>query len=393
MAIVPIRPITTPADESAVPAVQATGEAIRPDLRNVVAAEFTALVSRETNRLNNEWRTTMEGVRGALTALERAVGQAGGKLESPIPASAVSDLVEVIVAATRRDTDAAIRQVRADADLQAARFVDLVGRLKGELQAERDQLKATREAISKERALRALAETACREAEKERAKMGAQLTADSEAAQAELEAWRVLVGQLRRQIEMEKSERERLLAVLKTVQRALSSTEAIDSAKTSATGSLVSALELDSRESSGHPDRVTMPVTPAPAKIQAVPNAVANETRATGPANVQPPPETFWNPTLVAATERLFDEIERKYQRDVQANLNPADLLDRLLINLQIGHAELRRSCGADGEANGLFERHMTMLLDSKAATSFGRHLSIAACHWGTPDDRKTMNG
>src|SRR5262245_5237483 len=169
MAIVPIRPITPPAGEAAVPAAQTTGEAIRPDLRNVVAAEFTAFLSRETNRLQTEWRTTLDAVRGALVALERKVGSAGSRLESPMPASGISDLVEVIVTATRRDTDAAVRQARAEAAIEAARFIDLVGRLKGELQAERDQLKATREAFSKERALRVLAETACREAEKDKA--------------------------------------------------------------------------------------------------------------------------------------------------------------------------------------------------------------------------------
>jgi len=391
MAIVPIRPITPPAEGAAVPGAQATGEAIRPDLRNVVAAEFTTFLSRETSRLQNEWRTTLGAVRGALVALERKVGSAGGRLESPMPASAISDLVEVIVTATRRDTDAAVRQARADAAIEAARFIDLVGRLKGELQAERDELKAAREAISTERALRALAETACREAEKDKANIVAQLTAQSEAAQGELEAGRALVDQLRRQIDAEKSERERLLGVLQTVQRALASTETIGSAEANATGSLVSAL--DYRESSGHTDRVTMPATTALEKIQAVPNAVEKEAHATGPGNTQPAPEQFWDPTLVAVTERLFDEIERKYQRDVQANLNPVDVLDRLVINLQIGHADLRRSCSSDGEANRLFERHMTVLLDSKAATSFGRHLSIAACHWAAPDDRKTMNG
>lgn len=341
-----------PGEEPETPMVPSVGD--RPNLRNVVTAEFTTLLSRESNRRNNEWRATLELVRGALVALDRSWGAAGGKFESPVSASAISDLVDVIVTAARRDTDAAVTQARFEAERETARVVDHVGRLKAELQAERDQSKATREA-----------------------------------AQAELEAGRALVSQLRRQIETEKSERSKLFAVLQTVQRAVSSAETVDSAETNVSGSLASTV--DDRGSIPQAERARVPTSADPPKIEAEPNAIAKEARPTAEANVPRAPEKLWNPTLVAVTERLFDEIERKYQRDVQENLSPTDVVDRLLANLQAGHADLRRSCSSDVEAGGLFERHMMMLLDSKAATSFGRHLSIAACHWAVPDDRKSV--
>src|SRR5262249_34426866 len=118
----------------------------------------------------------------------------------------------------------------------------------------------------------------------------------------------------------------------------------------------------------------------------------AKEARVIESADQTPAPEKLWNPTLVAITERLFEEIERKYQLEAQPNVSPA-VVDRLLASLRIGHAELRRSCSSDAEANGLFERQIMILLDSKAATTFGRHLSIAAYEWVVPDDRKTVNG
>lgn len=386
MNIAPSRPITSSAEELAAPVTRTTGETIRPDLRNVVAAELSALLHKEANRRNNEWRASLELVRGALLALDRAWGAGDGKLESPAAASAVSDLVDVIVAAAHRDTDAAVRQARVEAQVEIGRLVDLTGRLTAELQAERDQLKMAGEAINAERGLRARAEAACREAERDRANLSAQLAAHSEAAQAELETGRALVAELRRQIEAEKVERAKLFAVVQTVQRAVSPAE------TTATGSLASAV--NPHELLLHTDRAPVPMSlTGPAQILAQPQVIVKEARATEPANRQTAPEKLWNPALVALTERLFEEIERAYTLDVQANLTPADVVDRLLANLRIGHADLRRSCSSDAEASGLFERQMMMLLDSKAATTFGRHLSIAACQWVVPDDGQPMNG
>jgi len=249
-------------------------------------------------------------------------------------------------------------------------------------------LKATREAINTERELRARAERACREAQRDKADVAAQLAARSEAVQAERETGRALAAQLRQQIEAEKSERAKLFAVVQTIQRALSSTKAFDSAETVVTESLASPL--DDRESIGLADRAQVPATTGPAKILAEPDGIAKEARAIESA---PAPEKLWNPTLVAMTERLFEQIERKYQLEAQPNVSPADVVDKLLVNLRIGHADLRRSCSSDAEANGLFERQIMMLVDSKAATTFGRHLSIAAYQWVVPDDRKTVNG
>src|SRR5262245_58645187 len=319
MSITPIRPITPLADEPATPNAQTSGGANRPDLRDLVEAEFRALMNREADRRNNEWRGTLELVRGALSALERTWSATGGKLDSPTPASAVSDLVEVIVAAARRDGDTAVRQARAEAQIETGRFADQVARLNYELQAERGPLKAIREAISTERDLRARAEKACRDAERDKANSAAQLAAQSEVAQAELETGRALVAQLRQQIEAEKNERAKLFEVVQTVQRALSSTDKAGSSETVPAGS--PPAPSDDMESISLAARAPVPATPAPAKILRDPHTTAKEARATVPDNGQPASEKLFNPALIAMTERLFEEIERKYYLNVQPNL------------------------------------------------------------------------
>src|SRR5262249_32290241 len=160
-----------------------------------------------------------------------------------------------------------------------------------------------------------------------------QLAAQSEVVRAELETGRALVAQLRQQIEAEKSERAKLFAIVQTVQRALSSAKTFDSAETVGTGSLASTL--DDRESIGLADRALVRATPETAKILAGPDAIAKEARVIESADQTPAPEKLWNPTLVAITERLFEEIERKYQLEAQPNVSPA-VVDRLLASLRI---------------------------------------------------------
>ena len=167
------------------------------------------MLTDETTRRDDEWRRTLDSFKTTLVELEHACETASSRLteNQPLPAAAVSDLVERCVAGAAAERDAAVQRTRIEADAEIRRLQDLVdrsqdlvGRLQVEFQTERDKLKTALEAIDKEQAARTHAEAALQEAQATSKQVAATLNAQLHAARVELEAERTQSVQLKRQV-------------------------------------------------------------------------------------------------------------------------------------------------------------------------------------------------
>jgi hypothetical protein len=382
-------PSLTP-EEWTTPAKPTTNEPEQRDLRQLVATELSALFAREATRRNSEWCGALESIKATLVSLERTCGTASVKLtENPAAsATAITELVETIVATAARDKTAAVERIRSEAQVEIARLEGLVGRLRAEALAEREQVKAARGEVETHRTERARAEAACQEAKSETARTATQLGARLQEAQVELQTERALVSQLRRQIDAGSVEHARLKAAVQAVQRAVLFDDAVNATQ-GLPAELPTVSPVQARVSTDRPgDQPKPSVTPnggQPTRTKPITTAeVQADPPDTGHSSEAPA-----DPAVIGLINRQFAEIERMYYADVEAKRNPMNVVDRLIANLRCGYSALCQSCSSDAQASLLFERHMMSLVDSKAETSFARHLSIAAYQWALPDNRE----
>ena len=72
------------------------------------------------------------------------------------------------------------------------------------------------------------------------------------------------------------------------------------------------------------------------------------------------------------------------YGADLDSALSPVDVAKGLAANLGYAREVFKRRLGSAGvEDTMLFERQLTIWLDTKSATSFGHQLAIAASESG----------
>ncbi|MCA1558871.1 MAG: hypothetical protein LC753_01110 [Acidobacteria bacterium] len=187
-----------------------------------------------------------------------------------------------------------------------------------------------------------------------------------QALRAESDAQKAELSLVRQQLETEKAGRSRLMATFQSVQRALSFAQSGDVA-------LEPVTPAESRPQDKPADQRS-DAAPARADLQSSPVADAQVLV------VEPHPEA------VEYVKRLLDEAEAMYLADLKSGRSPVEVVDRLTGILRYAR-DLVVRCSGFGEcdAGRLFEQQITMLLDSKAETSFGRHLSISAYALSSP--------
>ena len=338
------------------------------DLRQLVETELTALMNDETSRRDDQWRRTLDSFKTTLVELEQTCEAASSRLtDQPLPAAAISDLVERCVAAAVAEREAAVQRTRIEADAEIRRLQDLldrsqelVGRLEVESQTERDKLNTALEAIDKEHAVRTRVEAALQEALATSKQVAATLNAQLHTARVELEAERTQSVQLKRQVEAVTSERAKLVDALRTVRLAVTFEE--------------------TPQPTTDPDAVGHEVNQTPAALS--PAARAPKAAETPPSDAQAQTD------CVAYIDKLFGDIEAIYWRDLGSHQNPSDVVARLTANLRYALAAVVQYCGSSMTgASALFERQLMTLMDAKADTSFARHLGIAAYEYAIPPD------
>jgi hypothetical protein len=131
---------------------------------------------------------------------------------------------------------------------------------------------------------------------------------------------------------------------------------------------------------------------PVPAECSETP--AVEESLATEP---EPTPITATRTLKLVATDspdaswaqHLLEDIEVSYLEDVDHMQRPADVVDHLVSQLKNARELFLTRCSAnEAEANDAFDRQISMLLDLKSTSAFGRHLGIAWYEISHPAER-----
>ena len=346
------------------------------DLQNLAPPAASAVINDEVYRSHGQWRVTLDAVKATLAGLERTC-------ESAIEAqeAGVTGLIETLVASATADAEAAAQQARAQTLIEMAErqaeIADLqsgVDDLKIELQVERDRLKGTSERLDIELSARVRAESERDEARRERQQAVSAAESQVEGLRAECEARKTELSLARQQLDAVRAERSKLMATFQSVQRALSLGQSGD-------------IFFETEETGG--DRVRPAASclePAASCLENVRAEKRPDTALglTGPAS-SPVDEALAalidaHPEAVADVKQVLEQVEAMYCADLTAGRSPMQVVDSLTGSLRYAREVIVARSGLDEcDAKMLFEQQIAVLLDLKAGTSFGRHLSISA--------------
>ena len=316
----------------------------KEDVRDLAHTATSAVVTDEVRRSHSEWCRTLEAVKETLANLERTC-------EAAIEAheTGVDGLIETLVGAADAEAVAAAQQTRAQAEIEIVDLQEALDRQRVDLQVERDMVKDANEQLDEERAARVRAESERDEAQRMSQQIASATESQMQALRAESDAQKSELALLRQQLETEKAERSRLTATFQSVQRALSSAQSGE-------------MALD-------------PVAPAPSRLQDKPADLQSNAVAEAQAPVVEP-----HPEAVEHIQRLLEEAEAMYWTDINSGRAPSEVVDRLTGILRYARDLVVGRWGSDDcDAAAVFEQQIAVLLDAKAETSFGRHLSISA--------------
>jgi hypothetical protein len=207
------------------------------------------------------------------------------------------------------------------------------------------------------------------------------------ALQMELDAMRHEVIRVKRQLDVEISERARLIQALKTVQQACAvvgpQVDAVgEQNQYEGTPDISDGGSTTADDDSAPDNHVSnVPVwirggQPTPTMLAAVRSlklVAASEAAAT-------------SPELVASLNQLFEQIKAMYWQDLAAH-ESTEILARLSANLRYARNSFVHQASSEG-VNGskLFEQELSAKLEEFGATSLGRHLAIAAYELTQPE-------
>jgi hypothetical protein len=233
------------------------------------------------------------------------------------PTVIVAEVGRLVQALSDRN-DSLVEQVRADAARELGELQAVVERHEADLRLARASLASATEQAATERSSR-------RRAEQER-----------DAARAEL-------ADLTRELESVRADRGRLADALATIRQAV-----------------LHASPEDDRNHSG---------------------VAAPEVAVFEPLAVQDAiPVSSVDPELADHVKRLLEQAKEMYLADMKSGTTPADVVDRLTSILRYSRdLVLHRTGGNATSAAEAFNEEVNRLLDAEGASSFGRHLSIAA--------------
>jgi len=325
----------------------------KEDVRDLAHTATSAVVNDEIRRSHGEWCRTLDAVKETLATLERTC-------ESAIEAqeAGVADLIETLVGSATIEAVAAAQQTRAQAEIEIVELQAVLDRQQDDLQVERDMVKSAYEQLDMERGARAQAESERDEAQRVSQEILSTTESKAQAIRAECDAQKAELSLVRQQLEAERAERSKLMATFQAVQHALSFGQSGDV-----------AFE---------------PVTPVETRRQEKPADLQSDAARTdlqsSPVADEQIPVVEPYPEAVEHVKRLLEEAEAMYWTDLNSGRPPVEVVDRLTGILRYARDLVVGRWGSDEcDAAGLFEQQVTVLLDSKAETSFGRHLSISA--------------
>jgi hypothetical protein len=295
------------------------------------------------------------------------------------PSGAVAPLVDRIVKTATDEAERAAERVRSEIGLQLASAQALADRLEGELNGARGELVTTRERFDAEHVARTRAEAERQDAQTLYEQMAVERESELQRQRTDLETRRRELESLSQQLESARAERDTLTVVLQTVQTTIQ--EAIVTAVVPASSAPAQWATSECRANMApHPAGVAPERTLVTAIPHAAPLATPNDATA---VQIQPrasEPASESDSTLAPYVESLLNTAERKHHEDLESGLLPFEAADRLTSNLRDARDQVVQNMGAlYTEAASVFETHLMRLIDTQGATTFGRHLGIAA--------------
>jgi hypothetical protein len=291
------------------------------------------------------------------------------------PNGASAESIEALLPALRQklldSITAALSTALADAATRARQMVQTERRtLEGERQALHQQIADGQNHLEKERETsRTLAaqlalvraakesdEASHVEAQNKLEQMSAALADRVHALEGELEEGRAQAVRLANDVELERVERRRALAVLDSIR----STIGVGFARP--------------RQGSAAPADVR-PEAPdlMPPRVERA--AASESARPLKLVTADPTPN---NASWSEYATQLLEQIEASHQYDVESLEHASDVVDRLTEYLRMARELFLTRFKEEPAAAEEFDRQMGRLLDTKGATTFARHLGIA---------------
>jgi chaperonin cofactor prefoldin len=352
----------------------------RPSLR--IAARSTpdpheaepaaaVLIPHEVAQWQAQWRRTLDTVKATLAGLEQACESAIDARETE-----VTGLIDTLVQAAAADATTAVEQTREQAEIEIRELQQIsvtlqtrVDTLQVATDAERENVKRLAAQLDNEAAARVRAETERGDLQRLYEGCVAAAELQAEALRLEIQAGNAELARARQQLEAAAAERSKLTTTFRLVQRALALSTPEDlPVPAQAEGDAFIRPEAGAHQRPA--ERSVVPETPAEA-----PNAGAEAQRAFIDAH----------PEAAADITRVLEQVGNMYQQDVVSGCSGIESVDRLTAMLRHAGSLIETRWTDDFDARALFRYQVDLLLEREAATSFGRHLSIAVYASRTP--------
>jgi len=266
------------------------------------------------------------------------------------------DHVFADVAAFARDRIDAVRQQFETEEIalrrQLAEALD-------KLEQHQEQTRSVLSQLEKERAAKDSAEIACAAAETAYQQSVAGYADRIRGLELELEASRTAAGSLARDLSSQRAEHSRVLEILHSVRSVLGGGTPSTATNPSGPG-------------------LVMPAEP-PAETRQQPQETAAATRTESPRPA-PAPDSAPSTNVLWSeyASQLLDQIESSYHYDAESSERSSEIVDHLIEYLRIGRELFLARFKDEGIAMEEFDRQLSIALNTKGATAFGRHLAIA---------------
>jgi hypothetical protein len=225
------------------------------------------------------------------------------------------------------------------------------------LESERDMTRTVAAQLALVRAAKESAEASHIEAQNKTEQMSAEFANRVRALEQELEQGRAERAFLVKDLELERTERRRALAVLDSIRSAMG-------------GGIAPP-----RQAFTAPTDVQAVEAPAPVSLGVERVTASESARPLKLVSSEPTPH---NARWSEYATQLLDQIEASHQYDLESLERPSDVVARLTECLRMAREVFLTRFKDEPAAGGEFDRQIALLLDARSATTFARHLGIA---------------
>jgi hypothetical protein len=294
--------------------------------------------------------------------------------------SEMSGIVGRMITSTLTETDTVVKRARAEAQRAVDEAADKLAARTRENETLTQSLQDAQNEMAKLRldleVERKRANAAWEECETLRKAHSRAEEAEAN-RQAVVAAYEAQLRALRAELDAQAAERTKLIAVLQTVQQTVSASGP-DRTVTGSHRVPANITTTDQTDRTPEHDKAAPHTGTQPRAADTAGDTAETRSLKLVPSEQQTPIDA--PPQVLEHVKQLLDEIETMYWADVESADRPADVVERLTVNLRYAWDLFTRRMPTDGGASAtVFEQQLSALLDAKAATSFGRHLSIAA--------------